>query len=419
MWSARAAGGAFSPLDEELGLLPGSFSPFVHQSIVRLGTIMPFPRVPGELTFQIGVTVSRETARRLTEGAGEALVEGEEAALRAVQRRAVPQPEAVAVQQVSADGAMVPLRKGQWAEVRTVTIGTVELRVGTKGPEAHATDVSSFSRLCGAEAFIAWATLPLHRRGSERARVLVAIMDGAGWLQDLVDAHRPGTRVRVSVRILDFAHAASYLSQVAQAAFGAGSREAAVWLDHWRPQLKTGDPREVLAAIRRLPMPTPEGVKVRAQALGYLTKRLAQIRYADFRAAGYPIGSGMVESGNKLVVEARLKGAGMHWERGNVNPMVALRGVFCGGRWDATWDRIWGRLRERVAERRRRGRERRAAEKAAAGAVEHPVASPTEKRLPPEPKRVVDGRPTADHPWHHGYDQRALGRARGRASAKS
>jgi hypothetical protein len=413
MWSVPAASGAFSPLDEELGLLPGSYSPFVHQSIVRLGTIMPFPRVPGELAFQVGVTVSRETARRLTEEAGDALVEAEEAALRAVQRREVPMPEGVAVQQVSADGAMVPLRHGQWAEVRTVAVGTVELRVGTKGPEAHAADVSYFSRLCGAEAFIEWATLPLHQRASERARVLVAIMDGAGWLQDLIDAHRPD-----AVRILDYAHAAGYLSQAAQAAFGPGSREAAVWLDHWRPQLKTGDPREVLAAIRRLPMPTPEAMKVRAQALGYLTTRLDQIRYAAFRAAGYPIGSGMVESGNKLAVEARLKGAGMHWERANVNPMVALRGVFCGGRWDATWRGIWGRLRERVAERRRRGRERRAERKAAA-AVEHPVATPAEKRLPPEPHRVVDGRPTADHPWHQGYDQRALHRARGRATAKS
>jgi hypothetical protein len=42
-------------------------------------------------------------------------------------------------------------------------------------------------------------------------------------------------------------------------------------------------------------------------SLGYLEKRLAQIQYATFAAHGYPLGSGSVESANKLVVEARLK----------------------------------------------------------------------------------------------------------------
>jgi hypothetical protein len=46
--------------------------------------------------------------------------------------------------------------------------------------------------------------------------------------------------------------------------------------------------------------------------LEYLEKRREQIRYAEFEAQGYPIGRGVVESANKLMVEARLKGAGMH-----------------------------------------------------------------------------------------------------------
>ena len=56
------------------------------------------------------------------------------------------------------------------------------------------------------------------------------------------------------------------------------------------------------------------------------------IRYADFQAMGYLIGIGAVESANKLVVKARLKGSGMHWARAHVNPMVALRTKSAGGR---------------------------------------------------------------------------------------
>ncbi len=54
-----------------------------------------------------------------------------------------------------------------------------------------------------------------------------------------------------------------------------------------------------------------------------------------FRAEGWPIGSGMVESANKLVVEDRPKGAGMHWADVNVNPLLALRNAVANNRWEA------------------------------------------------------------------------------------
>src|SRR5690348_15242401 len=47
------------------------------------------------------------------------------------------------------------------------------------------------------------------------------------------------------------------------------------------------------------------------EQLSYLQKREAQMQYPTYQEAGWPIGSGSVESANKLVVEARLKGAGM------------------------------------------------------------------------------------------------------------
>jgi hypothetical protein len=384
-----------------LALLSGSFSPFIHQCIVRLGTILPFEQVPEQLAFLTGVQVSRETVRRLTEQAGAAQVAVEEEALRQVPRAGEPAPVREEVQQLSADGAMVPLVHGSWTEVRTLTIGIVGKQPGPKGVEVHAHDISYFSRLCRAEDFIDWAALPLSQRGTEQAHTVVTVNDGAPWLQELVTAHRPD-----AVRILDFPHAAGYLSQAAQAAFGSGSREAAVWLDEWLPKLKTKTPEEVIAAIRGLPTPTPEAAKIRKTVLSYLGSRIEQLRYATFQAKGYPIGSGMVESGNKLVVEARLKGAGMHWERGNVNPMLALRGVLCSGQWDEAWSGIWQELGRQMQEQRRQGQQRRAAVRAERAAAEAVIPEPPTKRLPLEPKRMVDGRPTKEHPWKQGTDPR-------------
>src|SRR5690348_13323298 len=126
MSSARPVGRVFSPLDEELGLLPSSFSPFLHQCIVRLGALLPFEQVPEQVAALLGVQVSRETVRRLTEQAGAAQVVVEAEDLRQVPRQGMaPEPDG-AVQQLSADGAMVPLLHGIWTEVRTLAIGIIE-----------------------------------------------------------------------------------------------------------------------------------------------------------------------------------------------------------------------------------------------------------------------------------------------------
>ena len=61
------------------------------------------------------------------------------------------------------------------------------------------------------------------------------------------------------------------------------------------------------------------------------------MQYPTYQQAGWPIGSGSVESANKVVVEARLKGAGMRWQPENVNPMLVLRNAVCNRRWHETW----------------------------------------------------------------------------------
>jgi hypothetical protein len=73
------------------------------------------------------------------------------------------------------------------------------------------------------------------------------------------------------------------------------------------------------------------------EKLTYLQKREAHMQYPTYQEAGWPIGSGSVESANKLVVEARLKGAGMRWHRHNVNPMLVLRNAVCNREWKQTW----------------------------------------------------------------------------------
>ena len=389
-------GAGFFPLDECLELGPGALSPTVQQGLMRLGAQLPFEQVPEAGAFFLGVTVSVETARRVTEQGGAALVAVETAAAEQVVQ-ATDLPAGPPVQQVSVDGAMVPLVGGEWAEVKTLAIGTVERRAnGT----VHTTALSYFSRLCDAEQFRERARAEVHRRGTAQALTVCAVVDGAEWCQKFVDWHCPQ-----AVRILDFPHAAGYLSAAAQARWGAGTAATSAWLGKYLHELKHGSPDRVLQALRALPMaraPQPtEARAVQTHAVQYLEARRAQLDYRQFQAAGYPIGSGIVESANKLVVEARLKGSGMHWARANVNPLVALRGILCSGRWAACWPALWARLR------RPPPGPRPAAAPAAAAPPARALAGTARRAVAALPLgQGRGGKPAPDHLWRRGFDQR-------------
>lgn len=379
----------FFPLDETLDLLPGHYSPYLIEAITRLGTHLPFHQVPALIAFFCRVPVSVETVRRITERAGAVQVANEDRALVELELDAPPSPEGPATQQVSADGAMVPLLEGEWAEVRTLAIGTID----ADGGEPHARDIGYFSRLCDAKTFHRLAALPIHRAGTEKAGTVCAVMDGADWLQQFCDLLCPH-----AVRILDFPHVAEHLSTATQTVYGPGTAEAREWLGTQCSRLKRGEIDAVITAVKALPARTTETRAVCRREAAYLIKRHEQLHYDRFIQAGYPIGSGTVESANKLVVEARLKGSGMHWKRESVSPMVSLRAVTCSGTWDQAWGPIWQTWRAQA----RRQRWSRHPAPSAPPLPPPSVRSAGSWPAPPPSPYFQDGKPTATHPWKTG-----------------
>ena len=202
---ARPARSGFFPLDEELGLLPGSLTPRLQEAVVRLSTHIPsFAKAARELAWFTGAEVHPDTARRRTEAAGAALVAHETTeATRILHEHPAPPctPDTLLLR---VDGAMIPLVHGQWTEVRTLAVGEVQPpRTTPDGPVVVTTNRSYFSRRVDSTTFGDLATGELHRRGIAGARRVGAVVDGAGWCQTFVDLHDPE-----AVRILDFAHAA-------------------------------------------------------------------------------------------------------------------------------------------------------------------------------------------------------------------
>ncbi len=368
----------FSPLDEELELLPGSLSPSLAEGVARLGSWMPFAQVSVVLERLSGARVSEATARRETLAAGNALVSLEEKAVTLLEEEA-PEPEAGAPwQQVSVDGAMVPLVGGEWAEARTLVLAAL----GCHSGKLQATGLSYLSRMTDHATFTRLTTLATHRQGVEKARVVLAVNDGAEWIQELLEVQCPA-----AIRILDWAHASGYIHAAGHAVFG---EPCGKWCAAQLTTLLTGEPIAVLVELVRLLDLLGEDAPARetvSQSLAYLAKRYDQIQYATFTALGYPIGSGIVESANKLVVEVRLKGAGMHWSRSNVNPMLALRSITCSNRWAADWPRIAAQRRHAARLQRARRHDQRLAQ------------PPSRRPRPPRPPRTIAGRPTEHHPW--------------------
>lgn len=368
---------------------------------MRLGTALPFARAARLFTHFTHTPVSEATARRLTERAGAtyAAVQDAEAADLA---RTLPECAAAPrCQLLSADGAMVPLVGGVWGEVKLLAIGDVRKGCWERDEwVVHTEALSYFSRMTDAPTFGEGARVETHRRGTERAETVCAVMDGAEWLQGLVALHRPD-----AVRILDFAHAAGYVTRAAQAVFGSETAEGTAWIAAHLHELKWGEAARVVAAVGDLPTAaaSAEARAVVAESVGYLTKRLAQMQYATFRALGYPIGSGSVESGHKVVTQARLAGAGMHWARGQVNALCALCAVESNGRWAEAWPLTVQRVR---AEQRRGVDERRAARQTATAQSTAPTSVPPAAVLPtpraPRPARPPcrpAWRPATNHPW--------------------
>ncbi len=143
-----SVGRGFPPLDEELALLPGnSLTPRQQEHLVHLSSWMPFERAAQMLECLLGVQVSEATVRRQTEQVG-ALAQAAQTEQAQAKQEEVQAGTASARLVVSADGAMVPLVGGEWAEVRTVAIGEVaKAEVTEDEDEIHVEQLSYFSLL--------------------------------------------------------------------------------------------------------------------------------------------------------------------------------------------------------------------------------------------------------------------------------
>jgi hypothetical protein len=372
-----------------LALLPGRLTPLLQDQLAHLGSWMPFAKAAGLLASFTHTQVSESSAQRQTESVGLAYEAVQLAEVERIERDWPAVPEGPSKLVVSADGAMVPLVGGEWAEVKTVVVSEVGDPIEAAATSAVSMHQHSyFSRLSDAETFQRLSLGELTRRRLETATQIAAVNDGAEWIQGFVDYHCPE-----AVRILDFAHAAERICQIGDAVLGEGSAATLSWRSEQLHDLKHKGASDLVSTLRTFATEHLT-VSLVVENLAYLDKRVRQMQYPTFLSQGWPIGSGVVESGNKVVVEARLKGAGMHWARASVNPMLSLRNAVCNDRWEEAWQQSSEQIR-------RVGMVRRVVIPKRTTACD-PVAPTPVVPLPvvdPPTERPTHPKPVANHPW--------------------
>ena len=333
----------FPPLDKRLQLGTHSWTPGMVSQAVRTGVEVASHRRAAALFSELTqASLSKSSLQRLCTQYGTALDEARseeaEAMVRVPQRedeveavrwRAVPEPESP-VMNVSSDGVMIHLVDEGWKEVKTSVVSAVKTTLDEETGEVDV-QLSHHSYRAGlwsAKEFGHQLWAESCRRGLEKAKRVTSVNDGARWIWAIVwmcFAH--------CIQILDWWHAVPYLWTIADAAFGEDRAAAQAWVAAQKGHLAQSNLRQVMRDVRaRFPRGQPLPEPVRA-SVAYLFHNRWRMCYREFRAAGCPIGSGNVESGCKLVVQQRMKQAGMRWSRDGAQAMLALRSALLSDQW--------------------------------------------------------------------------------------
>lgn len=163
----------------------------------------------------------------------------------------------------------------------------------------------------------------------------VALTDGAESLQQHILTTFPDFTL-----VLDIIHASEYLWETAPALLGETNPARTAWIAAKLELVLHGASATVVSQLRE-EATKPGWSEVQRKALqrtiGYYERNQAYIRYDEYLAKGWPIGTGVVEGACGHLVKDRMEQAGMRWTQTGAQAMLDLRAVRLNGDWDAYW----------------------------------------------------------------------------------
>jgi hypothetical protein len=165
------------------------------------------------------------------------------------------------------------------------------------------------------------------RAGYGSIKKVVIIGDGAKWIWNMCKELFPD-----AVHILDLFHMKENIYDYAKALFPNDTKQCTRWAKSVAHYVETGQVPKALLKIKQNPLPDATGKNV-VNLAQYINNNIDRIDYLKYRNCGYYVGSGMIESGNKVVVQKRLKQAGMRWGQKGAQYMATLRAKYESNLW--------------------------------------------------------------------------------------
>jgi hypothetical protein len=180
--------------------------------------------------------------------------------------------------------------------------------VGEKEYRAFVGEAEIFKKHC-------WALALKHNYTDYEEVVLIS--DGATWIRNMKDEYFPNAQ-----QILDYFHLCQNVSNFAKTVFDDKDEVVKPWTDKICKLLKNSQSDVAKREIEKIDSKLFS--KSKFDLLGYLKNNENNIDYQTYIKKGYFIGSGLIESGNKSVLQQRLKQAGMRWNVVTGQYMVTL-----------------------------------------------------------------------------------------------
>ena len=209
--------------------------------------------------------------------------------------------------------------------------------------------------LVGKVSLFLWLADEVIRRNPQGSKPVIFLSDGERALHDRQSEYLPEN----TVCILDLFHVMERLWKVAWCMFEEQTqkREAHAWVEERLERLLEGKVDSVIRGMRY--QATQRGLKgpkrkTVEDAAEYFEGNRYRMKYDKYLAAGYPIGSGVVEGACRHLVKDRMERTGMRWLPSGAQAMLDLRATYLNGDWDAFWSfhvlqedqRLYGKLRE-------------------------------------------------------------------------
>ena len=295
-----------------------------------------------------GITFSDTSIWRRVQTWGakiKALEELRQAEATALPQRGMVGPGAVPLTKkmgVGMDGVLIPLRQEGYTELKVGCVFDIEVRpepeaeTGEPVERAHAIH-TTYTAVLGEPASLGkalWAEAS--RRQFPYCYDTEVIGDGAKWIwQTVVPEHFSTSR-----QVVDWYHATEHLYAVAHLVHGEGTTEATRWVKVMEKPLYQGQAWEVSNQIKDLAQEHLALAEKLQTEAGYFENNRRRMQYLELREDGFPIGSGMVESGCKQI-RARFAGAGMRWSRPGAENLIPIRTALLSGRFDEMWSAVY------------------------------------------------------------------------------